>query len=283
MKSATAPGLLTTGCLAAMLGTQAIAQETSSSGHSAQYIADRDAAYETCMAQYKETDEQKAAREKACEDNGTTPCLAPVTIGNFGVASNLCTYNAEATAARMEQARNLAASTGVKGPVLPDVNGSPTTLKLPTPGKPEIKAPTSLPDAIKPKTGLTLSVPVKITNFHQSWNGETLTPEGASMFVVCRVFLDPISIPPVLETGSTALPEIPEGGSLDATVTVNVDANISAVGGPDGKNVECALMRSNDHSSITGNWALNESPDLACGKWTEDKATCSQIVRSTAP
>ena len=128
-------------------------------------------------------------------------------------------------------------------------------------------------------SGLTLSVPVKITNFHNSWNGEALTPADASMYVVCRVFVDAITMPAITATGKTPLPPLPEGGSLDTVVTVNVDANIAAIGGPDGKTVECALRRSDSESAFDPNVALVSTPGSACGAWTDDSSTCAHLIR----
>lgn len=258
----------------------ASAQTYNPADHTEQYQADYSTAYNKCMAPYRERAEQAAAAKKACEEKGEDLCMPFQTGSSSQLGSALCDKSAQRSADNAERSRKLAQSVGTKGPVLPKAGTSTTSVTLPSIEKPAISTPITLPAALKPKSGLTLTVPVKITNFHTSWNGQQLASGDASMIVACRVIANDYSVTGEVHSGFTELPPIAEGGSLDTSVDVFIDANVLGLGDDYGNTAECLLMRSDmDKSEDTFlGITMENAPMRACGEWNDNPAQCRVVI-----
>ncbi|WP_341197564.1 hypothetical protein [Hyphomonas chukchiensis] len=248
--------------------------------HSEEYQADYSTAYDKCMAPYRERAEQAAAAKKACEEKGENLCM-PFQTGVFSqFNASMCDELAQTQADNAERSRKLAQSVGTKGPDLPKAATSTASVKLPGLDKPAIKTPVTLPAAVRPKSGLTLTVPVKVTNFHTSWNGQQLASGDASMIVACRVIANDYSVTGEVHSGFTELPPIAEGGSLDTSVDVFIDANVLGLGDDYGNTAECLLMRPDmDKSEDTFlGITMENAPMRACGEWNDNPAQCRVVI-----
>lgn len=246
----------------------------------AQYAADKAAAYEACIAPYKERDRQSAAAFEKCQESKEGFCWPAPSAANNSATLTLCSVSAEAKADKLQRARFLAQSAGATDTSLPRTTPATTSVKLPGMDKPAIKTPVTLPAALKSKSGLTLTVPVKVTNFHTSWNGQQLASGDASMIVACRVIANDYSVTGEVHSGFTELPPIAEGGGLDTSVDVFIDANVLGLGDDYGNTAECLLMRPDmDKSEDTFlGITMENAPMRACGEWNDNPAQCRVVI-----
>ena len=247
---------------------------------SAQYAADRAAAYDACIAPYRERDRQSAVAFEKCQESGEGFCWPAPSAANNAATRTLCSASADAKAEQLERVRFLAQSAGATGTNVPKTTPATTSVKLPDRNKPAIKTPVTLPAAVRPKSGLTLTVPVKVTNFHTSWNGQQLASGDASMIVACRVIANDYSVTGEVHSGFTELPPIAEGGSLDTSVDVFIDANVLGLGDDYGNTAECLLMRPDmDKSEDTFlGITMENAPMRACGEWNNNPAQCRVVI-----
>jgi hypothetical protein len=256
----------------------ASAQTYNPDDHSPEYQADYLAAHEKCMAPHEAEYEERKAADTACREAGKGLCMGLTGWSQtYRYYKAICTQSAIASADRAERARGLASSVGVTGPALPKAAGPTQVVTLPGMDKPAIKAPVALPESFKTKTGLTLTVPVNITNFHTSWNGQSLAAADTSLLLVCRVFPMPENLQ-TMKYGVTRLPPIQEGGSLDMDVEVNVkDINVTGLYRQDDSFdsfAECGLMQPGAEADLKQVKRLDDSPKFGCGDWTDNKDSC---------
>lgn len=254
------------------------AQTYNPDDHSPEYQADYSAALAKCMAPHVAEYEERKAADTACKEAGPGICKGlRAWSQTYQNHEETCSQSAAASAERAERARGLASYVGVARPALPKSAGPTQVVTLPGMDKPEIKTPVALPESFKPKTGLTLTVPVKITNFHASWNGQSLAAADTSLLLVCRVFPMPENLQ-TMKYGVTQLPPIEEGGSLDMDVEVNVkDINVTGLYRQDesfDSFAECGLMQPGAEADLKQVKRLDDSPKFGCGDWTDNKDSC---------